>query len=205
MVQTDGTVVEKDAAWTPPQLSGAVAAKGFSGVTPGLSITYFDAGRTGLGPATGVLATVSIVRRRRGLLDGAQVSLGLDGGRDWAVALEAFPGVKDYPPFAFRSAWLASRDDLDFDPVPLDKDDDAAPVGRNRDLLAALETAGIGHAALIAADGRILASADFDLSARTKRDGLFVKAWAAARRAIRHPRRCTKAIALPDLPPPLVY
>jgi hypothetical protein len=205
MVETDGTVVEKDAAWTPPTLSSGPAAKGAPGASPGLSITYFDAGEAGLGPPTGVLATASIPRRHRRLLEGARVSLGLDGGLGWAAPLESLPWARDYPPFAFRSAWLASRDDLSYEPDAPDAKDGDDAGGRNRDLLAALATAGVAHMALAAADGRLLASADYDLTARAQRDQLFAGAWAAARLAIRHPRRCIKAIAQPDIPSPPVY
>jgi hypothetical protein len=182
----DGSPPTQNATWTPPKRARTKADAGLAGDAPSLQITYEEVAHGRLGRPTGM--TVSASARVPALLDKAQVALALDGGPGSTVDLVSPYG--DDPafdhPLALREGWIS------------DTDDEAdAPNGHV--LIADSETARMVLATLLAGDGRTLGSTRYDVSDRTARNRLFIKAWLKAARAARRPRRCAK-IPVPVVP-----
>lgn len=189
-----GTVVSRSVGWSPPVLD-QFAPRTPRPEAPELTVFYDMTEQGGIGPADMVLGAASSLGGPAAVLARETLSLDLDGGGPWTVAVPARGLGPDYP----LGDDLVRHRSAVFD----------AP-----DLPPLLDRGGIVTLSLLDADGYLAAQTRYDLTYASERAHLFVEArdkvaammrLAPDEAIARYPDDCARATGTvpPEFLPPL--
>lgn len=179
-VTASGELVATYVDWSPPLATPAIPP---GRPAPELAFYFEQAGADGIGPVTGVLATVSSIG---GSLDGKRWSVSVDGAGPWQVTVDDTMAMPDVlvngRTLRYRSAFIGPNPGL-------------GPTDPR--LLAALAGAASARVEFLDRRGRVLAFSQYDLTATADRDRLFGAAWSQAEDRTHHLDSCEQATGTP--------